>query len=131
MGLGDRPGRRARVSPGCLRDDSRVVRQQLSAGWAASVSSRWRWSLPKPSRLQVRQQVRQQVQAGRQSPGLTVSGTLERGSARDDAVSIANALNPCSGVIALTPLDDASAVTSTLIQTAQTPRRPWEFRDLA
>ncbi len=59
-------------------------------------------------------------QAGRQSSGLTVSGTLERGSARDDAVSIANALNPLSGVIALTPLDDASAVTSTLIQAAQT-----------
>ena len=59
-------------------------------------------------------------QARRQSSGLTVSGTQERGSARDDAVSIANALNPCSGVIALTPLDDASAVTSTLIQTAQT-----------
>ena len=59
-------------------------------------------------------------QAGPQSSGLTVSATQERGSARDDAVSIANALNPLSGVIALTPLDDASAVTSTLIQTAQT-----------
>ena len=59
-------------------------------------------------------------QAGQQSSGLTVSGTLERGSARDDAVSIANALNPLSGVIALTPLDDASTVTSTLIQAAQT-----------
>ena len=59
-------------------------------------------------------------QAGQQSSGLTVSGTLERGSARDDAVSIANALNPLSGVIALTPLDDASAATSTLIQAAQT-----------
>ncbi len=59
-------------------------------------------------------------QATQQSSGLTVSGTLERGSAQDDAVSIANALNPLSGVIALTPLDDASAVTSTLIQAAQT-----------
>ncbi|MCY4617200.1 MAG: hypothetical protein OXD50_01415 [Chloroflexi bacterium] len=59
-------------------------------------------------------------QAPQQSSGLTVSGTLERGLARDDAVLIANALNPLSGVIALTPLDDASAVTSTLIQAAQT-----------
>ena len=59
-------------------------------------------------------------QVGQQSSVLTVSATQERGSARDDAVFIANALNPLSGVIALTPLDDASAVTSTLIQTAQT-----------
>ena len=54
------------------------------------------------------------------SSGIYVRGTQERGSAKDDAVMIANAINPLSGLIALTPLDEASALMATLIQTART-----------
>ena len=55
-----------------------------------------------------------------QTVGMYVRGTQERGSAKDDAVMIANAINPLSGLIALTPLDQASALMATLIQTART-----------
>ena len=55
-----------------------------------------------------------------QTAGIYVRGTQERGSAKDDAVMIANAINPLSGLIALTPLDEASALMATLIQTART-----------
>ena len=51
---------------------------------------------------------------------MSVGGTLERGSAEDDAVMIADAINSLSGLIALTPLDEASALMATLIQTART-----------
>ncbi len=59
-------------------------------------------------------------QTAGQTAGMYVRGTQERGSAKDDAVMIANAINPLSGLIALTPLDEASALMATLIQTART-----------
>ena len=59
-------------------------------------------------------------QTAGQTAGMYVRGTQERGSAKDDAVMIANAINPLSGLIALTPLDEPSALMATLIQTART-----------
>lgn len=55
-----------------------------------------------------------------QSSAGSVRPTLERASSGDDAVMLANAINPVSGIIALVPLDEASGVTATLIQTART-----------
>ena len=55
-----------------------------------------------------------------QASGNAVSGTTERGSMLDDAVQLANALNPVSGVVALTPLDAASDLNGSLIRAAQT-----------
>ena len=52
--------------------------------------------------------------------GPTVSATQERGSATDDAVLLANAINPVSGIVAFVPLDDDSAVSATLMQAART-----------
>lgn len=49
-----------------------------------------------------------------------ISATEERGAAGDDAVMLANAINPLSGIVALVPLDEESGVTATLIQTART-----------
>ncbi len=54
------------------------------------------------------------------SSGAAVSATEERGVRGDDAMLLANAINPLSGIVALVPLDDASQVTATLIQTART-----------
>ncbi len=51
--------------------------------------------------------------------GLTVGATQERGSATD-SVLLANAINPVSGIVAFVPLDDDSAVTATLMQSART-----------
>ena len=59
-------------------------------------------------------------QVSSHEPGATISATQERGAADDDAVMLANAINPLSGIVALIPLDEESAVTATLIQTAQT-----------
>ncbi len=56
----------------------------------------------------------------RTSSGESVSATEERGVRGDDAMLLANAINPLSGIVALVPLDDASQVTATLIQTART-----------
>ena len=58
--------------------------------------------------------------AGRTSSGTPVVATEERGIHGDDAVLLANAVNSLSGIVALVPLDDASPVTATLIQTART-----------
>lgn len=55
-----------------------------------------------------------------QVSGASVGATQERASADDDAVMIANAINPLSGIVALVPLDEASGVTATLIQAART-----------
>lgn len=52
--------------------------------------------------------------------GSAVSATLERGRPDDDAVLLANAMNPVSGIIAFVPLDDASGVSATLMQAART-----------
>lgn len=52
--------------------------------------------------------------------GETVAATLERGSSGDDAVMLANAINPVEGVIALVPLNQVSGVNATLVQTART-----------
>jgi capsular polysaccharide biosynthesis protein len=63
-------------------------------------------------------------QAANQSvPQITphaVGAIPDRGSTTDDAVMLANAINPLSGIVALVPLDDDSGVTATLIQTART-----------
>ena len=53
------------------------------------------------------------------SSGTAVSATQER-AANDEAVMLANAINPISGIVALVPLDHASIVTATLIRTART-----------
>lgn len=58
--------------------------------------------------------------AAAQPSGAPVGPTQERGTAADDAVLLANAINPVSGLLALVPLDEASRVTATLIQTART-----------
>ena len=55
----------------------------------------------------------------RQSSGAAVSAAQER-AVYDEAVLLANAINPISGIVALVPLDDASSVTATLIRTART-----------
>ncbi|MCY3569407.1 MAG: hypothetical protein OXH38_12310 [Chloroflexi bacterium] len=55
-----------------------------------------------------------------QVSGDAVRGTTERGSMLDDAVQLANALNPVSGIVAFTPLDAASDLTGSLIRAAQT-----------
>ena len=54
------------------------------------------------------------------SVGASVQATQERSEATDDAVMLANALNPLSGIVALVPLDEASSVTAVLMQTART-----------
>ena len=54
------------------------------------------------------------------SSGAMVGAMQERGVRGDDAMLLANAINPLSGIVALVPLDDASQVTATLIQTART-----------
>ena len=59
-------------------------------------------------------------QTAETSSGTAVSATEERGVRGDDAMLLANAINPLSGIVALVPLDDASQVTATLIQTART-----------
>ncbi|MDE2894115.1 MAG: hypothetical protein OXN87_01795 [Chloroflexota bacterium] len=55
-----------------------------------------------------------------QPSGSTIAATQDRGAADDDAVMLANAINPLSGIVALVPLDEESGVTATLIQTART-----------
>ena len=60
------------------------------------------------------------ARTGQTSSGTLVGATDERGARGDDAVLLANAINPLSGIVALVPLDDASQVTATLIQTART-----------
>ena len=60
------------------------------------------------------------ARTGQTSSGVLVGATDERGARGDDAVLLANAINPLSGIVALVPLDDASQVTATLIQTART-----------
>ena len=59
-------------------------------------------------------------QSAPQPAGASIGATQERGAATDDAVMLANAINPLFGIVALVPLDDASGVTATLIQTART-----------
>ncbi len=54
-----------------------------------------------------------------QVSGDPVSETTERGSMLDDAVQLANALNPVSGIVAFTPLDAASDLNASLIRAAQ------------
>ncbi|MDE2967962.1 MAG: hypothetical protein OXS30_10835 [Chloroflexota bacterium] len=49
-----------------------------------------------------------------------IAATQERGASSDDAVRLANAINPLFGIVAIVPLDEASGVTATLIQTART-----------
>lgn len=58
--------------------------------------------------------------SGPSAPEQAISATQERGSSTDDAVMLANAINPVSGIVALVPLDDDSTVTATLMQTART-----------
>ena len=55
-----------------------------------------------------------------QTSGAAVSGTTERGHMLDDAVQIANAMNPVSGIVAFTPLDADSGTTGALMQSART-----------
>ena len=57
---------------------------------------------------------------GLHESGGAIGATEERGAAGDDAVMLANAINPLSGIVALVPLDEESGVTATLIQTART-----------
>ena len=53
------------------------------------------------------------------SRSATVDPIQEQNVVSNDAVMLANALNPVAGVVALTPLDATSDVTATLIHTAQ------------
>ena len=66
------------------------------------------------------QAANQSVPAPTGPTGPTVGATQERGSATDDAVLLANAINPVSGIVAFVPLDEESAVTATLMQSART-----------
>ncbi len=59
-------------------------------------------------------------QDGAHESGAAIGATQERGAADDDAVMLANAINPLSGIVALIPLDEESGITATLIQTART-----------
>lgn len=52
--------------------------------------------------------------------GSAVGATLDRARPDDDAVLLANVMNPVSGIVAFVPLDDDSGVTATLIQAART-----------
>ena len=55
-----------------------------------------------------------------QVSGERVAETTERGSMLDDAVQLANALNPVSGIVVFVPLDEQSDLNGSLIRAAQT-----------